>query len=148
MTVQLKLPISNINVVTLSAVLNVTKEVKGDMELIFDTNRCSLDMKTCEKYPGANIRGLCEKFEQKNAFYTPIFENFKPAIKCPLKPDIYTLKESKMDFSLFSLIPLDGYVWVVTIKVLSAESGIKKKEVAMCLNTETKIVRATIKKLS
>lgn len=144
-TVQLELPSTNINVVTFSGSVNISKEIKGDMELIIEANRCSLDRKTCEKYPGATVHRICKKFDEKNTFYSSFFENIKPAFKCPIKPGLYTVDQTKLDLNAISMLPLDGYLWVVTFKMLTADAGNKRKQTAMCLNSEIKVLRTSIR---
>ena len=148
MTAQLRMPSSNINIITFSGYVNLTKDIQGDMELVIEANRCTLDLKTCEKYPGARIKELCKRFSEKNKFYSSVFENIKPPAKCPVKAGNYTLKETKLDLSALAVIPLDGYLWVVAFKILSTDPGTKKKRLVMCLNSETKISRSNIKTFS
>ena len=142
----MKIPASNINVATFSGLITVKKDIHGDMEFVIESNRCSFDMKICEKYPGAHIRELCKIFNTKNAFYSSIFDNIEPPIKCPLKAGNYTIDETKLDLSALAVLPVDGYVWVSTLKILS-EAGNKKKRIVMCINTETKIIRTNIRSI-
>lgn len=138
----LTIPKSDLNIVRVAAVILVTEEVKGDLSLLIETNKCSLDMKTCEKFTGVNVPDICKKFVDKNAFYSPVFEKIKPPFRCPLKPGLYTLEESVLDLFIISMMPLDGYIWVVKFQLISSQKGKKAKEIAMCLNSETKITRA------
>lgn len=146
--VEMGMPISNMNIVTFSGYFNVTEDIKGELEFNTDSFRCSFDMKTCEKYPGKTYRDLCKIFRDKNSFFRSFFEKINPNLKCPLKSGIYNMEETKIDFSLFAMLPLDGFVWVSTLKLLSAEPGIKRKRIVMCINAETKIVRTAVKKPS
>lgn len=139
------MPSSNINVMSFSGFVNITRDIQGDMELVMEVNRCSLDRNTCEKYPGATIREMCRRFQEKTKFYAKFFSNFEPPLRCPLKAGNYTMNEIKLDLSVISVLPLDGYLWLVTFKILAIEPGLKKKQTAMCINTETKIVRSGIK---
>lgn len=146
MTVDLKIPKSNINGMTMSGWIDVKKEIQGNMELVLEANRCTLDMKNCEKYPGTTFRDLCSKFDDKNAFYSPFLESFEPPLKCPMKPGNYTIHEIKLDYTLFSALALDGYIWLTTFKILASEAATKKKRIVACLNTELKIVRCNKRK--
>lgn len=133
-------PVNYVNI-KYSGSINVTHEVKGDIELVMEGNRCTLDMKTCEKNNNLNVGGICQKFHDKNAFYSSLFDNIKPRLKCPIKPGIYMIEEGFLDLSLISLLPLDGYIYVCAFKLAYGEKGSRAKKVAMCLNTETKIFK-------
>lgn len=145
MSVHLIIPGSNLNVVTLSGYVNVKQDIQGDMELVLESNRCTFDMKTCEKFPSPTIRELCRKFNTKNAFYSSFFDNIKPTVKCPLKAGNYTINKTKLDLSPIYALPLDGYVWISKIKVLAKDKN-NKKRIEMCMNTETKIIRTNVKR--
>lgn len=135
------LPPTNIDKMKYSGTIAVSDEVPGEIDLVMEYNKCSLDMKTCEKYDIINIREMCKKFQDKNAFYSNIFAHIKPPLKCPIKPGNYTLEESSLDLAPFALFPIDGYIWVLSFKFASGEKGIKGKKVVMCLNAEVKIIR-------
>lgn len=122
----------------------MTEEVLGDIEFVLGASKCTLDMKTCEKYPTTNIREMCKKFQERNAFYSSALSNFKPPLKCPLKPGNYTLSESRMDLAPVAFIPLDGFVWIVTFKFVSTEKVSQNKKIVMCLNSEVKIVKTRV----
>lgn len=116
------------------------------MEFSIESNKCTLDMTTCEKYASTTLRGMCKIFVKKNAFYSSFFENITPPLVCPLKTGNYTIVETKLDLTALSVLPLDGFVWVSTLKVLAMEPGLKKKRIVLCLNTETKIIRTNIRR--
>lgn len=143
MAIQMSIPKSNINTLTMSGLIVATQEVPGEIEFTIEANKCTLDMKSCEKYTSVSVRDMCKKFESKGAFYSNAFASVQPPLQCPIKPGNYTMKESRFDLSLLSVLPLDGFIWVVTFKLISAESGSKKKKIAMCLNSETKIFRTS-----
>lgn len=138
MALYLDLAKTNINALKYSGYISVTEEVKGEIDLSMEVNKCTLDMKTCDKENNMNFRELCKKFDDKNAFFSSVLENIKPQLKCPIMPGNYTIGESFMDMSIIKYIPLDGFVWVATLRLMT---GGKHKKIAMCLNTETKIIR-------
>lgn len=129
------------NKIPFSGYIEVTEELQGEFEFVIEANRCSLDLKECTKYHTVNFRQICEKFVDPNPLYRGFFSNVKPPLKCPLKPGNYTLTDSMVDLSMISFFPIDGYIWVVTLSLVSSENGSKKKKVAMCVNAETKIVK-------
>lgn len=144
MSIQMSIPKSNINTLKMSGLITAAVEVPGDIELVVEANKCTLDMMTCEKYAGVSVRELCKRFKVKGAFYSNVIASIKPPLQCPIKAGNYTMEESTFDLSMLSVLPLDGYIWVVTFKLMSAENG-KTKKIAMCLNSETKIFRTSRK---
>lgn len=138
-------PPSNINKLKFSGNIAVSEEIPGEIELVFEPNKCTLDMKTCEKYGNINIREMCSKFEDKSAFYSATFAAIKPAFKCPIQPGNYTWESSTLELTPLAMFPLDGFVWVASIKLVSSVKRSKTKKTVLCLNSETKIVRVNIK---
>lgn len=55
----------------------------------------------------------------------------KPQIDCPLMPGEYTLTNGTFDLAMLSSLPLDGYKWMVYMKVL-AEKKIRGKKLVSC----------------
>jgi hypothetical protein len=123
----------------------MSEEIQGDLELIIDTSRCSLDMKTCEKISPLSFREICKKVSDKNAFYYSSLESISPPLQCPLKPGNYSIPESSLDLSFISLLSIDGYVWVLSAKLVRIVAGKKTKKSLMCLNMEIKITKNRIK---
>lgn len=146
LTVHMHVPKVNIGRIKISGVLEAKEEVLGDIEFVMEASRCTLDMKTCEKYSTLNVGEMCVKFEWKNIYYSGIFDNFKPHLKCPFQPGNYTLEESVLDLSPFTMFPLDGYVYIAAFRLVSGKAR-KSKKVIMCINTETKIFKTSNKKL-
>lgn len=143
MMIQMTIPKSNINMLTMSGMITANEEVSGEIEFSIDANKCSMDMKICEKYPGVTVREMCKKFKTKGAFYSSTFLSMKPPMQCPIKPGNYTMGDISIDLSVLSVLPLDGYIWVVNFKFLSVDGVQKTKKIAMCLNSETKISRTS-----
>lgn len=131
-----------------SGYINVTEEIIGDLEFVIEGNRCTMDMKTCEKDNNLNVGGMCQKFEDKFAFYTGFFDSITPKWKCPIKPGIYTVHDGSMDLAIISLLPLDNKVFITTFRLVYGEKGKKAKKIAMCLNVETKVFRTNKKALT
>jgi hypothetical protein len=129
------------NKVPFNGYITVHEELTGDFQFTIETNRCSFDLKSCEKYATINFRQICSKFESENAFFKGFFSSIKPPLKCPLKPGNYSLTDSIVDLSIISLIPIDGFIWMATFTLVSSEDGAKKKKIVMCINSETKILK-------
>lgn len=119
---------------------NVTEELK-DMDMTWDFYRCSFDMKTCDRYPTPQFSDICEKLELKNQFYSNIIEAIEPPFKCPVKVGIYKMKTVYQIPAMFDFVPLDGFVWVTTFKLIDKKS----RKLKACLNVETKVVRKRVR---
>ena len=138
----MNLPKSNTNnSLPISGNIEVKENIPGDFEFVIESNRCSLDLKKCEKYGNINFRQICKLFMDENSFFKAFFSGIEPPLKCPLTSGNYTITDSAVDLNIVSFFPLDGYVWMVTFSLVSSEKGSKHKKVAMCINTETKIVK-------
>jgi hypothetical protein len=117
----------------------------GDMEFIVDANKCTPDMKTCEKYANVNIQQMCEKMLEKNRFYSKIFDVVNPPVHCPIKPGNYSLTNSFIDLSIFNVMRLDGFVWVVKMKFVGVDRVTKAKKLLMCTDAQIEITKANTK---
>lgn len=104
------------NKVIFSGMMIVEKEVKGPIDMIMDVNRCDLKMNDCENYQKLKTTNLCDKFNDKNAFYAGGLTNITPSLRCPIKAGNYTFVDSILDLSALSPLPLDGYFWLVLTK--------------------------------
>lgn len=143
--VNLTIPKMNYVQVKYAGVVSVTEEVKGELEMVIEGFKCSLDMTDCQKYNSFNVGGMCQKFQNTNAFYSSFFNSIRPPWKCPIKPGNYTIEEGLFDLNLISLLSLDGYVWSATFKFVSGDKRSKNKKIVMCLNSETKIIKTNKK---
>lgn len=142
--VNVTIPESSINKLEISGHIYVIHDIVGDVEMNLETNKCSLDMKKCDKYSTIIIRDLCKKFKENNSLYSNVFENIHPPFQCPIKRGNYTIAESAFDMMRIAMLPLDGYVWVIMFKMVYSENGQKPKKVAMCVNSETKMTKVRI----
>jgi hypothetical protein len=143
MTVDLIVPKSNFNQVALSGKIMISETITGQIDAVFETNQCTLNMKTCERNPALNVKDMCSKLKQ--SLYSNIFSKVKPPLECPLQIGNYTITDSTFDLSFLRYLPLDGTVYVVSIKLVSIEAGSKKKNLVMCLNAEAKITKVRVK---
>jgi hypothetical protein len=132
-------PESSNNKITLNdGMLVVNEEIRGEVVLAYESSRCTLDLKTCEKRKIMNIPDMCKKIHDKNAFYYSALEKISPRLECPVKPGNYTFSELSVDLSIFSLMSLDGYVWIFRLKLTSNNGGSKTKKGIFCVDTEIK----------
>ena len=77
-------------------------------------------------------------------FYSEVLGAIKPKLKCPLKAGNYTLGKmgkTLIDLTVFKVVALEGYVWILTIKVVTSAKGSKIKKVSACSIIELKVTR-------
>jgi hypothetical protein len=121
----------------------VNEDILGDIDLVIEGNRCTLDMKSCEKYPTLKIPGLCKLISVKKAFYLSVLDKVTPRPKCPAKAKNHTISSCSMDMTVLKMLSIDGYVWIVK-STLSSNDGKIRKKIA-CLNVEVKVTKDRIK---
>lgn len=148
MEVYIKVPKSNIDVIPFSGNLIVNKEIKGSFDLETSSKRCSLDLSNCEHYSKGKYQNMCSVLNDQNSWYSSVLLGVKPPVKCPIKSGNYSLDDASLNLGLFKLMPMEGYTWIVSFKVISTEkiNGSVSRDVLMCLTTETKIVKASSRK--
>jgi hypothetical protein len=133
------------DVIRYSGFLEASREIRGPLELVIETNRCDVGLKKCEKMPTVKFTGLCEKFKDKKAFYHATLSGLTPSLECPIKPQRYVATNSSMlDLSPIAFLPLGGYIWLVTLKVSSGEP--KQQELVMCTMIEISIAQVKRKR--
>lgn len=124
--------------------MNVTKRINGPIEVILEVNRCDLDMKHCEKYPGHHFKEVCKRLKDSKSFYYGGLSGVQPPLECPMMPMVHEVQNQLLDLSALSLIPISDYNWIATIKMISGDS--KKKDVQLCILVEMKITRSRSRK--
>jgi hypothetical protein len=141
----LKIPENNFNdTVELSGSVEVRKKINGPLDASGETNRCSLDMKTCEKFGTFNIPEGCKKFKDPKTFYANLMDNFEPRPSCPVLPGNYTIRKTIVDLKAFRFVPLDGYIYNIIAKGTGVDSATKTKITALCTKVEVKVVKVRI----
>jgi len=117
-----------------SADFVIHEDIPGPIEISLEVNRCSLNLKKCEKYPTVRTIGFCEAFKKK-AIYADSLTAFKPPLQCPIKAGNYSATDAELDLGIISFLPSQGYIWLVCIRAFGGAS----KTLVMCIQTETKI---------
>jgi hypothetical protein len=121
----------------------VKEDIIGELIIVLETSKCTLDMKTCEKCGTGNMKDVCTIISMKKfSLITKFLDTLTPSIMgCPVKAGNYTTLRSVFDLSPFALIPMDGYIWVVNAKLVSSENGGTRKKILLCVNIEVKIMK-------
>lgn len=134
---------TNINKVTFSVAVELSENIDGDLVLIFEVNRCSLDMKTCQFYNRRNFYQLCDLMNGESFFgLENLFKSVKPQPVChPVRSNTYVSPEATIDLSVLSYLPLDGFVWLFSINVVEKATEGKLKKNIGCASFEVKVVR-------
>jgi hypothetical protein len=122
----------------------VNEQIDGDIFGFIEKSRCSLDMKTCQKLPSIKIDNMCEKFAAEKTFYSSVVKNFNPPLRCPFRPGNFTFPESSVDLSVFSMLSIDGYVFVIKYKnVLNGANNVKKT--FLCYSMEVEVTKVRVR---
>jgi ML domain len=132
-------PSSCVNKVEFSADMIVKEDISGELVLTSEVNRCSLDLKTCEKFSVKNFRDFCNKYMTNHLIFSAAFSSFEPQLSCPVKAGNYTLKKTAIDLSIFSIFPIDGFVYLGSYQIVAGTQA--KREPVLCVNYEVKIVK-------
>lgn len=127
------------NKIWLSGYFEVAKRISGPLVFLVGSHRCDALMKQCERVPGLQINGLCQKLRKKNTFYSNALSVISPAFECPFQPQKYVAKNSLTDLTLFSRFPISGFIWNVVFKMVSGEGS--DRETVFCIMAEVKILR-------
>lgn len=105
--------------------------------MIITANRCALDMSFCEEYDRISIGKLCSRFIQKNAPWSPFFDEIQPKITCPIEVGNYTFNNLVFDLGqTASILPIGGYRWLAFSKFLQQRENDQKKDIFFCLDVE------------
>jgi hypothetical protein len=140
--VQMSFAPKNINKVTYMVTLDVKEDIIGDLVLFAESNRCSLDMKTCEHYAKRNYNGLCEAFAEKNDMFAGFYRSVEPRLQChPLKSGKYSTLNTTLDLSAFSFIPIEGWIWIMKLRVVEKNKKGTSQKAAWCVDAEVKITK-------
>lgn len=129
------------NKLNFSGYITVIEDIRGSIDFVMESSKCSLDLKICEKGSTRNVKEMCKKFSDTNAIYSFLFDAVKPRVSCPIKAGNYSVPAGTVDLSLFAMLPVDGFIWVVSYKLVATEKGSKIKKVVLCMRSETKITR-------
>lgn len=125
--VELSLPRSAFDSAMVSGRVVVSEIISNDIEFVIENRRCTIDMKTCERYRDFETSGLCSNLKEKNEFYSRIIDAVHPKIECPIQPANYTFKDTPFDLSFAKLFPIDGHVFVQKYKLAELNKSSKTK---------------------
>jgi hypothetical protein len=129
---------------SIKGTITVNEDIVGDVSAVAEPTRCSLDMKTCQKLSPFKFGELCKKIIDKNSFCYNTWKNISPPFRCPLKPGNYTVPETSIDLSMFSMLSIDGYVFVIRVKFF-VNGGNNVKRTLMCVNTESTFTKVRVR---
>ena len=115
-----------------------------DVTLVLQTTRCSLDLKHCESYQTFNFKDFCTMLKNVNTAYGSLFTAVKPKFECG-KPGNYTIENVKLDLMPLRFLPIDGYIFVMTFKLVGYNKVNKKKKTILCEIFECQITRGRAK---
>jgi hypothetical protein len=142
----LKILKSNVtNIIRGSAEFTIAEKINGPILVSLDASRCSLDMQNCEKFMTYNFKQVCKKLAGSAILFKNVINAITPRLICPIVPGLYSVAESTIDVSVFALVPLDGYVYVINVKAVSGDKESSTRKMAFCYNMEAKVVKVRSK---
>ncbi|XP_062551816.1 uncharacterized protein LOC134217074 [Armigeres subalbatus] len=118
------------NIIKLYGNFTVTEVIQEPLEMIVVSNRCTLDMKTCEQFNKRVLTDICHYINDGKGLWAQFFRRIEPEFNCPVEPGLYTFKNTALDLSFLTNLPLEGYRWQTTIKL---NSRTKPKRELYCL---------------
>lgn len=130
--------------VDISANISVLEKISGDLDFVVTGNKCTLDLKTCTKINNINVKGMCQKFTEKSAFFSNVFSSIHPSIDCPLLKNNYTLPQSTLDLKFARIFSIEGYIITITFKLVSTDKKSKLKHTVLCVTMEVKVTTGRI----
>lgn len=125
---------SNGNIIKFHGNFSVTELIQEPLEMILVSNRCTLDMKTCEQFNKVTLADICRYINDEKGRWAPFFRSTDPDFKCPIKPGVYKFQKSILDLTFFTKFPMEGYRWLTFIKLFS---GTKPKKELLCLTSQS-----------
>ena len=127
---------AGLNKFRFSGYVDVSTQITPPLEFTIDVNKCDQGMKKCEKNPTQKLKKPCQRLTDTRAFYYPTLTSIQPKIECPIIAQRYTATNATLDLSPFTYLPINGYIWVISLKLFS---GIDKaRELAMCVEINLK----------
>jgi hypothetical protein len=138
--VQVDVPEKNLNdILTIGANFSISEKLYGPMDASYEINRCTFDMKNCEKFININARQICQKFYNTSTMIGQAVANISPPIKCPIEAGNYTMRRIHSDLKRFSFLPIDGFNLNMIIKFVTTVPATKARVVASCIKLEMKV---------
>lgn len=142
-TINVTVPESFSTSMTFVGSFTLSEEIVGG-DFVFSASRCSLDIKTCEKFNSINIKGICQKLNERHAFFSGVLDAIHPRLKCPVQAKNYTLAPSSMDMSFGKFLPYEGYILISNYKLVETDKKLKTKRIIVRINQEVQITDSRV----
>jgi hypothetical protein len=88
---------STVGSISIGLNLRILETLNPPLSLSTEVDRCTSDLKTCEKFYSGNTKKLCAKLKNPNSLVTKLTETIEPRLKCPIEPGNYSTKPFDMD---------------------------------------------------
>ncbi|XP_019550488.3 uncharacterized protein LOC109420572 [Aedes albopictus] len=122
------------NIIQFHGNFSVTEVIQEPLEMIIVSNRCTLDMKTCEQFNKVTLSDICRHINNEKGRWAPFFKSTDPDLSCPIKPGVYRFEHSILDLTFFTNFPMEGYRWLTYLKLYSKS---KPKRELLCLTSQS-----------
>jgi hypothetical protein len=129
----------------------VSEKLYGPMDLSYEINRCTSDMKSCEKFLTFNVRQICQKLQNVQnslSFIGKAVANITPTLKCPVEAGNYTLKKTEIDLKKYSFLPIDGFILNLVVKLVTTIPATKTRAVASCVKVEFGVEKIRVRTIN
>ena len=115
-----------------------------EVTLVLQTTRCSLDLKRCASYQTFNFRDFCTMLKNVNTVYGVVFKALKPKFECG-EAGNYTIENFTLDLMPLRILPLEGYIFILTFKLVGIDKVKKKRKTILCEIFECQITRGHVR---
>lgn len=127
------------NKYVISGQLIITKPINGSLELQMVITRCRPDRTECGAFDKVVFKNICDKIFDKKAFWSELTKKMVPHLECPLKPGTFNFNNGTIDLSMFTKLPLSGYLWIIRLTIVKVDDEKKKNTLLFCSNADMMI---------
>lgn len=105
--------------------------------------RCHLDRSQCESFSTWILPDICKVLNQKNQIWTDLMASTQPKIRCPINSPVVKFRNATVDYSLIAHLPMDGFTWIINLKVFKPIVNIRhKKRLIFCVMIEVTVMNS------
>ncbi|XP_044258132.1 uncharacterized protein LOC123007128 [Tribolium madens] len=117
--------------------------VSKDLSIMFNFWKCdaSGNPDSCEQVlKDYLVTDICTYMVAKNELWTPFMESFTTPLVCPIKPEVYQVKDLKINPDFLNYIPVGDALWKVQM------DGFDKEKKISCVSLIIQIVPFLVKR--
>lgn len=108
--------------------------------------RCSLtEPNQCESFINHTIDNLCLNMANPQLMGYRYLSNFKPPVKCPLKPGVVDVSGGDIIVDRLLKLPVEGFGWTLKGMFFGRQSMNESKQVVGCIMAHMRILKSVRK---